>query len=126
MYQEQGYYNTQRSIRAFTRVFRQQLKNGYLYGSYARGDYDEESDVDILLTVERCDEYIRAHNKSLARVDSDISLEHNVTVFVTVKPLEQFYRYADISPFYRNVLSEGICYAGNQCYHFKVRDREKA
>lgn len=94
-------------------IFGSSLVNGYLYGSYARGDYDEESDVDILLTVDQSDDDIRAQNKSLAKIDSDLSLDHNVTVSVTVKPLEQFNRYAEISPFYRNVIKEGICYVGN-------------
>lgn len=88
------------------------LVNSYLYGSYARGDYDDESDVDILLTVDCSDEDIRAHNKSLVKIDSDISLEHNVTVSIAVRPLEQFNRYVSISPFYQNVISEGIRYAG--------------
>lgn len=93
-------------------LFGNSLVNGYLYGSYARGDYDDESDVDILLTVDRSDEDIRMHNKSLSKIDSAISLDHGVTVSVTVKSVEQFNKYADISPFYHNVISEGICYAG--------------
>jgi predicted nucleotidyltransferase len=71
-------------------IFGRSLVNGYLYGSYARGDYDEESDVDILLTVDQSDDDIRAQNKSLVKIDSDLSLDYNVTVSVTVKPLEQF------------------------------------
>lgn len=94
-------------------LFGNSLVNCYLYGSYARGDFDEESDVDILLTVDSSDDDIRAHNKSLAKIDSDLSLDHNVTVSITVKPFEHFTRYAEISPFYRNVISEGIRYAGN-------------
>ena len=93
-------------------IFGDGLINGYLYGSYARGDFDAESDVDILLTVDWSDDDIRANNKLIARIDSDLSLAHNVTVSVTVKQSDQFDRFADISPFYRNVINEGICYAG--------------
>ena len=95
-------------------LFGSRLADCYLYGSYARGDYDEESDVDILLTVD-CGGYddIRKYNDSLAEIDSDISLDHNVTVSIAVEPLEQFNRYANISPFYRNVIGEGIIYDGN-------------
>ena len=93
-------------------LFGDSLTGGWIYGSYARGDFDEESDVDILLTVDRSDDDIRSHNKLLAKIDSDLSLDHNVTVSVTVKSLEQFTRFADISPFYRNVIREGIRYAG--------------
>ncbi len=93
-------------------VFGNSLVNAYLYGSFARGDYDDESDVDILLTVDKSDSDIRLYNKSLAKIDSDLSLDHNITVTVTVKPVEQFNLFAEISPFYRNVINEGICYAG--------------
>ena len=93
-------------------IFGNSLAGAYLYGSYARGDYDEESDVDILLTVDQSDEAIRTHRKLLVGMDSALSLDHNVTVCVTAKPLEHFNRYADISPLYRNVINEGIRYGG--------------
>ena len=89
-------------------VFGEALINGYLYGSYARGDQVEESDVDILLTVDLTDEEIRKQSKAIVKLDSDLSLEHDVTVCVTVKPYEQFSRFADVSSFYKNVIDEGI------------------
>lgn len=91
-------------------LFENSLVNCYLYGSYARGDYDDESDVDILLIVDCSNDDIRAYNRLLTKIDSDVSLEHNVTVSITAKPLEQFKRYAEVSPFYRNAISEGIPY----------------
>ncbi len=33
-------------------------------------------------------------------------------VFERSKAVEQFNLFAEISPFYRNVINEGICYAG--------------
>lgn len=94
-------------------LYGSKLADCYLYGSYARGDYDEESDVNIMLTFDGGYDDIRKYNDSLAEIDSDISLDHNVTVSIAVEPLEQFNRYATIHPFYRNVLEEGIRYAGN-------------
>lgn len=91
-------------------LFGKNLVKCYLYGSYARGDYDDESDVDILLIVDCSDDDIRAYNKPLAKIDSYVSLEHNVTVSITAKPLKQFNCYAEVSPFYRNVINEGIPY----------------
>ena len=89
-------------------VFGEALINGYLYGSYARGDQDEESDVDILLTVDLTDEEIRKQSKAIVKLDSELSLEHDITVCVTVKPYEQFIRFAEVSSFYKNVIDEGI------------------
>ena len=102
-------------------VFGEALINGYLYGSYARGDQDEESDVDILLTVDLTDEEIRKQSKAIVKLDSDLSLEHDITVCVTVKPYEQFIRFAEVSSFYKNVVYEGIKRCGANCEVLKER-----
>lgn len=92
-------------------IFGTALKDAYLYGSYARGDYHAESDIDILLTVDLSPEGISSCRSSIAELASELSLRHDITVSVSIKPFEQFVRYADVLPYYRNVLAEGICYA---------------
>lgn len=87
------------------------IKEAYLYGSYARGDYHEESDVDILLTVEQPQSVISKRRMDIARLSSDLSLQHDITVSISVKPAEQFERYNTVLPFYQNVVREGIKYA---------------
>ena len=88
------------------------IDSAYLYGSYARGDYNNESDVDILLIVDLSQEEISDKRMAVASVSSELSLEYGVTVSVTVKPKTQFNRYFSVLPFYQNVLREGIKYAG--------------
>ncbi len=92
-------------------IFGPSIRDAYLYGSYARGDYHEESDVDILLTVDLSAEEISAMRRRIGSVASELSLKHDVTVSLTVKPLVQFLQYSDVLPYYRNVLREGIRYA---------------
>ena len=88
------------------------IEKCYLYGSYARGDYHSESDVDILLTVKMSTEEIESYGMDVAKISSDLSLEHDVMVSIAVKPAEQFERYREILPYYQNVVNEGIRYAG--------------
>ncbi len=88
------------------------VDSAYLYGSYAREDYNRESDVDILLTVSSEQSEISKFRMAIASVSSELSLEYGVTVSITVKPLKQFNQYSSILPFYQNVLKEGIRYAG--------------
>ena len=83
----------------------------YLYGSYSRGDYTDESDVDILMTADLSYDDIRANFNMISHITSELSLKHNVTVSITVKPLELFKQYAS-SPYYHNVITEGIYYDG--------------
>ena len=92
-------------------IFSNRIKDAFLYGSFARGDFHKESDVDILLTVDMQQDEISNLRSSLAYVTSELSLKHDITVSVTVKPLQQFLRFADILPFYKNVIQEGIRYA---------------
>ena len=87
------------------------IKEAYLYGSYARGDYHEESDVDILLTVEQPQSTISKRRMDIARLSSELSLKHDITVSISVKPAEQFERFNTVLPFYQNVVREGIKYA---------------
>ena len=92
-------------------VFSDELCDAYLYGSYARDDYDSESDIDILVTVDMDAEKLSGFRSSVSAVNHELSLEHDITVSITAKPLEQFRRYSDILPYYRNVVKEGIRYA---------------
>lgn len=96
--------------RACDPVFGSMLKDAYLYGSYARGDHHEESDIDILLAVSLEPSDISKYRNAVAAITSDLSLKHDITVSVTIKPLEQFRRYSNMLPFYKNVIREGIRY----------------
>lgn len=84
--------------------------DAYLYGSYARGDYTKESDVDILITSNMDRQQISQYRMKLANITSELSLKHDVTVSLTVKPLEHFNKYLNVLPYYKNVVSEGIRY----------------
>ena len=81
-----------------------------LYASYACGEQNAESDIDILLTADLTQEQIAEKRRAIAALSSDLSLAHDVTVSIRIVPLAQFHRYADFLPFYQNVLREGIRY----------------
>jgi len=48
----------------------------------------------------------------IAAISSDLSLAHDITVSIAVKLLDQFCRYSDVLPYYKNVLPEGVRCAG--------------
>lgn len=87
------------------------ISDAYLYGSYARGDYHSESDIDILITADMSFTEISKRRNDIAIISSNLSLKHDITVSVTIKPLSQFKQYAEVLPYYKNVIKEGIRYA---------------
>ncbi len=96
-------------------VFPCEIQNIFLYGSYARGDYDKESDVDYLLTVDL--DYIdieKKNRKQISEISSELSLENDVLISFHIHPTKQFNQYSNILPFYKNVLSESIRYASER------------
>lgn len=92
-------------------ILEHSIHDAFLYGSYARGDFNTESDIDILLTADLTPEQIASYRRTVSGISSTLSLDHDITVSVHVVPLAQFRRYADFLPFYRNVLKEGVRYA---------------
>ena len=83
----------------------------FLYGSYARGDNTNESDVDILITADLTQEQISSEWQTLAALSSRLGLDNDTVISIQVIPNAHFRRYADYLPFYRNILQEGIRYA---------------
>jgi uncharacterized protein len=55
------------------------LKGLYLYGSYARGEENEESDVDVLIILDRIDSYGDEVDRT-GYLASDLSLKYEVTI----------------------------------------------
>ncbi len=79
-----------------------------LYGSYARGDYDAESDIDIMVLADVPREELSKYKKPLIMLTSELGLEYDIVVTVTLKDSETFNRYLGTVPFYDAVKKEGI------------------
>jgi len=84
------------------------LEKVILFGSYARGDYDSESDVDILLLVRDNDAEIKNLDRAVVHATGDIDLAHSILLSPIVVNRDRFYRYVNDLPFYRCVQQEGI------------------
>lgn len=76
-----------------------------LYGSYARGDYDKESDIDILVIVD--DENLEVYRKKRIELTNYNLDKENILLSIIIENARVAERYKNHSPFLINVLKEG-------------------
>lgn len=89
-------------------ALKDKLDSIILYGSYARGDYDKDSDIDILILADIPREHIFKYKSDLIRLSSELGLEYDIVITVTLKDTETFYKYINAVPFYQNIKKEGV------------------
>ena len=91
--------------KGLTDLYGQRLKAVYLFGSYARGDYNRNSDLDVMIVLDAYisywDELVRS-----AELTSDLSLEYGVTISRTIMTEDQWEK-GDL-PVLKNIRMEGI------------------
>ena len=87
-------------------IYGRRLKGLYLYGSYARGEQQKDSDVDILVVLDQIEHYAGEVDRS-GQLASDISLKYGVSVS-RVFVAENDWRQKRDSFFLDNVRGEAI------------------
>lgn len=88
-----------------TGIYGQRLKAVYLFGSYARGDYNQNSDLDVMIVLDTYNSYWDELVRS-AELASDLSLEYDVTISRTIMTEEQW-KNGEL-PVLKNIRMEGV------------------
>ena len=91
--------------KAVAEVYGQRLRGVILYGSWARGEASEGSDIDVLVVLEdplAHDEELRR----LSRIAASLTLEHGV--YVSAQPVSAHDFDQLLEPFLMNVRREGV------------------
>lgn len=89
-------------------VYKSRLKTVILYGSVARGTYTKDSDIDIMVLVDGDDLELRSYNEQLSDVATDISLKYLKVFSIIDVSYQEYMKWKQISPFYKNVSEEGV------------------
>lgn len=79
-----------------------------LFGSYARGDYDDDSDIDVMILADVDNADINKYTRMIYDGIYELELELDSVLSLCIVPRDRFYRFKEILPFYRSVDREGI------------------
>jgi len=86
--------NIEKAINEFlTRInelLENKIKKIILYGSYARGDYNSYSDVDIMILTNLDDEEIEEYRESISNIIFDIQIETDIYISPIIKNVDNY------------------------------------
>lgn len=94
--------------KSYITAYQDKLCEVILYGSYARGDQNPESDIDVVAIVN--DNRLNVQNalKQVWKDAADIGLEHDVIVSPLAIPLSEYQEYQDVYLLYKKIRDEGV------------------
>ena len=90
------------------RLLGNRVKRIILYGSYARGDYNKNSDIDIMILTDLNYEEIENYRDKISDIAFDIELEKGVILSPVIKNVDTYNARLNVNPFYTNVNKEGV------------------
>ncbi|HCT92807.1 MAG TPA: toxin [Lachnospiraceae bacterium] len=98
----------QKLTHIYRSVYGSDLVQVILYGSYARGDYHQDSDVDIVAIVQGERTILQKKLKKVWDESCELELEYDIILSPTVIPYDEFEKYRKDLPYYRNIAQEGV------------------
>lgn len=79
-----------------------------LFGSYARNQADEGSDIDLLILVDESRDRIAELNWMVGDAAAELLLRYGVVVSPIVENRDYFRANAHVLPFFQNIQREGV------------------
>ena len=95
-------------VNRLVHAYGEHLRKILLFGSYARGDYGDESDIDIMILVDYPREMAYEHKKELLDITFEINYNDEVEINPVIQNEAFFNKWIASYPFYNNVSSEGV------------------
>ena len=95
-------------INSYKEAYGKNLVKIYLFGSYARGDYTEFSDLNIAAIVKADRRNVQDNLKKVWDKTDDLELEYEIIISPTAIPYDDFITYKNILPYYKSIEKEGI------------------
>lgn len=93
---------------AVERLFPQGRSEVILFGSYARGDADAGSDLDVLILVDAPRQMISEKSWQVGSLAAEFLLAYGVVVSPIVENRDYFNANMGLLPFYQNIQREGV------------------
>lgn len=95
-------------VQELKKIYKDDLQQVILYGSYARGDYTEDSDVDVMILLRMSDMRIKEYSNELMDITYEFNSNYNVEINPIAKDKAEFEKWNRNYPFYANIKRDGV------------------
>lgn len=110
--QEENFMTRQEVLMTFAQGTKKILDNNFskiiVYGSYARGDYKENSDIDVMILTPFSKEEIEQVENKIFDLAFELELESGIVINPVLENEEHYKYWLGALPFFDNVEKEGI------------------
>ena len=97
-------------VKRTNEILGNRVKKIILYGSYARGDYNKGSDIDIMILTDLTEDEMYKNFVEISDMAYDLEEENNFDIMLSplLKNIDRFNYWLEALPFYINVAREGV------------------
>ena len=93
-------------IRSLTEIFKENIKMIILYGSVARNEAKDDSDIDIAIIIKN--DMDEKTQEQFIRWSADMDIRFDKVFSIIDIQEEKLEQWGNVLPFYKNVQEEGI------------------
>ncbi len=99
-------------VEVIKKIYGSHVRQIILYGSYARGDFRADSDIDIMILLDLSDLELKAYGNQLSYMTYDFNMDYDLDIKPIAKSESHFNKWVMNYPFYANIHKEGVVLYG--------------
>ena len=93
---------------AITEIFGEKLSRIVLFGSYARGDFNQNSDMDIMILADVQPEEISHYADLVYDITYDFEEKYGKEINPCVQSIKTYDQWKNAYPFFMNIEKDGV------------------
>ena len=93
---------------AVSQILGERLKRIILYGSYARGDFKQDSDMDIMILADIQPEEISNLADRIYDMTYDFEVKYEMEINPSIQSIQVYEQWKGVYPFFMNIEKDGV------------------
>lgn len=94
--------------KAVVKILGNRLNRMVLYGSYARGDYKQDSDIDIMVLADIQPEEISGYADKIFDITYDFEMQYGMEINPSVQSVKIYEQWKNVYLFFINIEKDGV------------------